>query len=249
MSRIIWLESSPSTSQEVNCREMDNFDVVAAREQTAGRGQRGNKWEAEPGKNLSFSMVYYPAQLPASRQFEVSMACATAIAQWLESHEKLCGRVKVKWPNDIYVDDMKICGILIENSVSGGNISRSSLGVGININQKEFRSDAPNPVSLAMLTGMEYDLEKSMLEVSQILQLRLKEIDSHDYESRKTEFFCRLWRYPGFYPYKITATGEDFLASIEDVLPDGTLVLQTDDRRRLGFQFKEVKSLIGKHVL
>lgn len=249
MSRILWLDSCGSTSREVDRLDMGNFDVVATREQTAGRGQRGNRWEAEPGKNLSFSMVYYPDQLPASRQFEVSMACATAIAQWIETHPGLYGRVKVKWPNDIYVDDMKICGILIENSVSGGKIVRSSIGIGININQKEFLSDAPNPVSLAMLTAKEYDLDRSMREVAYMLQRHLEEIPSQDYDARKTDFFARLWRHPGFYPYRVTATGEYIMAAIEDVLPDGTLVMLAEDGRRLSFRFKEVKSLIGEHVL
>ncbi len=122
---------------------MPQYAVVTAAYQTAGRGQRGNGWESEPGRNLLFSMLYYPpAGLPPSRQFQISKAVAVAVAETVDrlldgyDHPEVC----IKWPNDIYVGDRKIAGILIENALqSSTRIAHSIIGVGLNVNQREFR--------------------------------------------------------------------------------------------------------------
>ncbi len=155
--RIIHLEEVDSTNAYI-MREAANLVaplMVLAHTQTAGQGQRGNSWESEPGKNLTFSIFYRPTALPPMAQFSMSEAVALSVVDFLEAHGL---EAKVKWPNDIYVGDSKICGILIRHSILGGVVSSSVIGVGIDVNQKVFLSDAPNPVSMWQLTGKEYDL-------------------------------------------------------------------------------------------
>lgn len=197
--------------------------------QTAGRGQRGNSWEADPGQNITLSIMLRPANLPAARQFEVSEAVCLAVADLL--NEIGLPDVKVKWPNDVYVSDRKIAGILIENALgTGGMLSRSIAGIGLNVNQELFRSDAPNPVSIWQLTGRKHDLRTLAVRLIELILARLGRNNHADY--RRT-----LWRGNGEWPW-VTAHGETFTAAIADVLPDGRLNLNG----RL-FAFKEVKPL------
>ena len=165
---IEWLQEVGSTSTYLreNRADAPHATVVAARSQTAGRGQRGNSWEAEPGRNLTFSMLLRPRGVDARTQYAVSEAVATAIVTVLRRYVPDSDHLTVKWPNDIYYTDSKLCGILIECSLSGLTIDRAVAGVGINVNQTEFRSDAPNPISLRQITGREYPLEPLLAEVA-----------------------------------------------------------------------------------
>ena len=156
--RIEWLDECVSTNTQVTEYPLSEEGViVAARCQTGGRGQKGNSWEAQPGKNLTFSAMWKPRGIAAREQFSISEAVALAVVDFLEDAGI---NAKVKWPNDIYVDDRKICGILIEHSVMGTEISRTIAGVGINVNQREFLSGAPNPVSMASIAGTEFPTER-----------------------------------------------------------------------------------------
>ncbi|HOH70506.1 MAG TPA: biotin--[acetyl-CoA-carboxylase] ligase, partial [Paludibacteraceae bacterium] len=132
----------------------EGFTVVADF-QTAGRGQAAKKWESERGKNLLFSTVFYPSDVPIQQQFLFSKAMALGLRSALT--ELLNEEVRIKWPNDIYWHDKKLCGILIETSVSGGFMTQVIVGVGINVNQTQFVSDAPNPVSMCQIAGKEFD--------------------------------------------------------------------------------------------
>ncbi len=133
--------------------------VLMAREQTAGRGQRGNSWEAAPGMNVTMSVMLRPQGLPAAAQFAISEAVAMGVVDLLDSLG--VDGARVKWPNDIYVGDRKVCGILIENSLCGTIVGRSVAGVGLNVNQREFVGGAPNPVSLRQLLGRDLDVEST----------------------------------------------------------------------------------------
>ena len=132
--------------------------IVSTDNQTAGRGQRGNSWESEPGKNLMFSILTHPSAVPASRQFIISQAMALVILRVLKSisppHSQ---RFTVKWPNDIYYDNSKLGGTLIECDLQGKNIDNCIIGTGLNVNQTRFVSDAPNPISLRQIFGREFD--------------------------------------------------------------------------------------------
>ena len=208
------LDSCPSTNSALS-RTAPHGHALMALEQTAGRGQRGNSWEAEPGRNITLSLMLRPEGLPAVRQFEVSEAVALGVADTLD---RLGIRdVSVKWPNDIYVGDRKICGILIENTLSGALIERSVAGIGLNVNQTEFRSDAPNPVSVRQITGVEFELEPLARQMVGNILERLGRENHADYRRR-------LWRGAGVWPWR-TPDGQRFEAEVSDVLPTGHLVL------------------------
>ena len=199
LPKIVRVEETDSTNNYLHARanpkELPEGSVVWADFQTAGRGQIGNAWESEAGANLTFSAVLYPSFLPANRQFLISQIAALSVKQLLD---KYTGEVTIKWPNDIYWRDRKICGMLIENDLSGMSIYSSIIGIGININQKEFRSNAPNPVSLYQITGREYDLEQ-LMEECDVLTFHvplIREGAHKTFHLADADFFSRLKRRP-----------------------------------------------------
>ena len=207
---------------------------VVADYQTAGKGCGTNSWESERGKNLTFSVMLHPVEIPASGQFRISEAVSVALCTTLETY--IYNKVEIKWPNDIYVGDQKICGILIENRLQGTTIMDSIVGIGLNVNQQTFRSDAPNPVSMYQLVGHEMDR-------TALLDAFLKALDeAMDSETVGTDYRSRLYRRDGFYDYR---DGQgDFQAKLLNVLDDGRLVLlDTEGTARL-YAFKEVQYII-----
>lgn len=230
-----WVAETPSTNALIGSDAPHGF-CVAAVSQTAGRGQRGNSWEAEPGKNLTFSLCLRPESLPAARQFEISMTVAVAVCDFLRRLVDTPQWLTLKWPNDIYFGDRKLGGILIENSVSDGIIQRSVAGIGININQKHFVSDAPNPISLIHITGLEMQLPPLMDSLAEAI-VSAPPCDIATYRRH-------LWRGEGEHPFRDTATGELFRASVADVMPDGRLVLCDTSGRLRQYYFKEVEWIL-----
>lgn len=217
--------------------------VVMAREQTAGRGQRGNSWEAEPGCNITLSLLLRPEGLHPARQFVISQAVSLAIVGMLQ--RMVDEPVRIKWPNDIYVGDHKICGILIENTITGMTIDRVIVGIGLNVNQMVFCSDAPNPVSLRQLMPeTEFDVEALAHDmVDEILaqvEATLKGV-----ESLSDRYFSLLWRNDGWYPYHDNLRGVDMSARIDSVDASGIITL-TDraDGVARQYAFKEITALL-----
>ena len=141
----------------------EEFVLVTADFQTAGRGQRGTVWEAERGKNLPFGFSLRPVFLRAGEQFRLSEILALSIASALNGYTD--GGFCIKWPNDIYFGNRKICGMLLEHDLHGGRIAATRTGIGINVNQRTFRSNAPNPVSLCGILGHETDRETLLLRI------------------------------------------------------------------------------------
>lgn len=244
MMRIVNLDKVDSTNTwaKTHVSALDHLDLVVAENQTSGRGQRGNRWESEPGKNLSVTGVCKGINVPASSQFSVSEAVALAVVDVLSAYGILA---RVKWPNDIYVGDKKICGILIEHSVRGSELEWSILGIGINVNQEKFLSDAPNPVSMRILTSESYDLKEMLDVLSEKLEYRIAMASS--IEGRATlhaEFLEYLWRGDEKkYPFRDTATDEIFMASISEIEPMGFLILESESGLRR-YAFKEVEFII-----
>ena len=197
--------------------------------QTAGRGCGSNKWESERGQNLLFSLLIHPKDLLASCQFRISMAISLAMVQALEP---TTGQLSIKWPNDIYWHDRKLAGILIENRIAGQHIRQSIIGVGLNVNQTQFLSDAPNPVSLAQITGLHFDLEPLLQRVVECFTL---EVDPFDYRAR-------LYRHEGFHAYR--DSDGDFEAELETVEDDGHLVLRDRQGWLRRYAFKEATFLL-----
>lgn len=224
---IVHIEETESTNSWLKGRRQRT--VVWAEYQTAGRGQGTNRWESERGKNLTFSICLTPKDLPVNRQFAISMAVSLAICEALGQY---IGDLSIKWPNDIYWRNGKIGGILIENNLQGRFIKESIIGVGLNINQREFHSDAPNPVSLWQISGQETGREKLLKDILQTLDRYL----GHDV---KSQYLSMLYRRKGFHPYVDSAGA--FMAEIEDVEDDGQLVLRDDSGQQRRYAFKEVK--------
>ena len=166
------LEEVDSTNSyvAVHAAELEDMTMVIADSQTAGRGQRGNSWESEQGKNLTFTLLYKPQGIAPREQFAISEAAALAVADFLVESGM---EAKVKWPNDIYAGDRKISGILIEHALMGQTIQHTRIGIGLNVNQREFRSDAPNPVSMVQLLGSESDISRVAVGVGTHLERRL----------------------------------------------------------------------------
>mgnify|MGYP002623542332 CR=1 FL=1 len=222
-----WLMANP-------CAEGKNLQpvVVWTDFQTAGRGQGSNSWESERAKNLLFSILYHPMDIPANRQFTISMAISMAIVDALEEQ---IGDVSIKWPNDIYWRNAKICGILIENRLQGQTIKDSIIGVGLNVNQRKFQSDAPNPISLWQIHGHETDREA-------LLQAILERFTYYNNKELKQLYVGKLYRRKGFHPY--CDKDGAFMAEFKDVEDDGHLILSRDDGRLSRYAFKEVQFII-----
>lgn len=238
MIDVIELESCESTNtylSGVACG-LTRDTVVTAREQTAGRGQRGNSWEASPGLNLTCSLLLMNRKgIKAAGQFAISEAVALGIVDTVRHFLGEDFEVKVKWPNDIYVGDRKICGILIEHSISNREISRSIIGIGINVNQREFVSDAPNPVSMFNLINRE-------VAVDEVLRLAVDSIYRRldgSLEELHRDYNRELWRKDGN-RYMDAMTGDKFHAVISEVMTDGTLCLVDDEEAERRYLFKEV---------
>ena len=206
--------------------------VVVADYQTAGRGCGTNTWESERGKNMLFSILIHPVEVPVTKQFRISMAISLAI---LDSLEQYIGDVSIKWPNDIYWRNGKLGGILIENSLQGVCIKDCIIGVGLNVNQQKFYSNAPNPVSLFQIYGEETDRNQLLGDIlSRFEQYLLLDI--------KSRYLSCLYRRKGYHPY--TDKGGAFMAEIVDVEDDGHLLLRDDNGCDRRYAFKEVQFVI-----
>ena len=163
---IRWIHLPKVGSTNSYLRQMaddDTSDITVAYtdDQYAGRGQKGNSWECEPGKNLSFSILLHPLFVKPAEQFIISQAMALAVVNVLNGLDDTGKKLfTVKWPNDIYYDDWKISGTLIECDLQGKHIANCIIGTGLNVNQQEFLSDAPNPTSLIRIFGHEFSREQ-----------------------------------------------------------------------------------------
>ena len=193
--------------------------------QTAGRGQTGNSWESEEGKNLLCSIL-----LPPDKDlYFLNIAVGVAILRLLGEG------FTIKWPNDIYWQDKKIAGILVENAIIGNEVKYSIAGIGLNVNQTVFCSDAPNPVSLKQITGKEYDIDALMQRLYEAIQAVLKEDVWSEYKDH-------LYRREGFWPFE--DKNGVFEARIEDVLPTGEIVLCDKSGQTRQYGFKQIKYII-----
>ena len=208
--------------------------IVVAEYQTAGKGCGTNSWESERGKNLTFSMLIHPEGLPANEQFHITEVVSVALCETLESY--INNKVEIKWPNDIYVGDRKICGMLIENRLQGSAIKDSIIGIGLNVNQRVFMSDAPNPVSMYQLTGQETDRDALLNQFLEVYE-RVSCSKTSRFDYRK-----RLFRKGKDSLYEDKTSR--FTARLTDVLPDGRLLLVDKTGQERTYAFKEVQFVI-----
>lgn len=228
---IIHIDETDSTNQwlKEHINDFEQPTVVLTEYQTAGRGCGTNKWESERGKNLLFSILIHPYGVRAHRQFRFSMAISLAICKALGQH---IGDLSIKWPNDIYWRNGKIAGILIENTLVEKSMKDCIIGIGLNVNQREFHSNAPNPVSMWQICEEETDRES-------ILQDILRYFEEYMGKYNKEEYLSMLYRRKGYFPY--ADKDGAFMAEIVDVEDDGHLVLNDDNGQQRRYAFKEIR--------
>lgn len=240
------LKTIDSTSTELRRRmsaeSLSHGYCISADFQTNGHGQATNHWESEAGKNILFSLLLRPNIIPASEQFIITELVTLAIINTIQ--DEIRQEVTIKWPNDIYVGNNKLCGILIENALCGSTIDTCIVGVGININQEVFVSNAPNPVSLTQLSGRHHDIESVFEEIYQNI-LRYYDYLADNWsnldikQSLHAEYMAHLYRRSGYHAYS-TPNGEQFSAEITDIAPQGQLTLRLQSGELRSFAFKEV---------
>lgn len=241
---MVHLKEVDSTNRWLREHRGEEDMAVWADYQTAGRGCGSNSWESETGQNLLFSVLLHPREVPAASQFILSMANALALRDALA---ELVGDVTIKWPNDIYWRDRKICGTLIETTIRNGSIATCIIGTGINVNQQLFRSDAPNPVSLRQILGQEADREKLLHSVLSHIGQQMLLVRQGEWEPVRTRYRCHLYRMQQSHDYLFG--GQRRCCKLVGVTDDGHLQLlpvagQGEDAETLCFAFKEVQFVI-----
>ena len=219
----------------------DEMTVAVARYQTTGRGQGTNTWESEPGKNLLFSLKLKPKNVEVRTQFLLSMTMAIAIKEVLDSYAE---GFSLKWPNDIYWHDNKLSGTLIETSLKAGNIDSCIFGIGIDVNQQEFHSDAPNPISLCSITKHEEDINLLLHKILDSFERYYTILINGGKSTILSLYHNNLYRRTGLFQYR--DSNGIFMATIEKVEPDGHLILRDEQNKLRNYAFKEVAFDIPK---
>lgn len=217
------------------------FVAVVAKSQTSGRGQRGNTWESAPGKNLTFSIRMNPTFLTAREQFILSQAMALSVKETLDDYVR-APHPRIKWPNDIYWNRKKLCGILIETNLIGKNLETCIIGVGINLNQEEFHSDAPNPVSVWQITGHTTEPLAIMKKVIQRFVTYYEQIRQGHTHDLIEHYHKALFRRVGYHHFRQGETLFD--ARIRGVESDGHLLLEDREGNIRTYSFKEVEYVL-----
>ena len=207
--------------------------VINAVEQTSGRGQRGNSWISEPGKNLTLSIILKPSFLPAIMQFQLNKALSLAVRDFFLKFN--INDVTVKWPNDIYINGNKASGILIENQLKNARITCSIAGIGININQEQFLGNF-NAISLKEITGMEYNLQDCLAILCESVEKRYLQLRAgHNLDD---EYLQHLYRYnipSDFLVGELLMKGK-----ITGISPEGKLIIEHGGGVLKKYDLKEI---------
>ena len=233
------LESTNKYCEALDLAEVEDFTCYWALAQTAGIGQRGNHWEAAPGKNLTFSLVLHPSFLPADRQFRLTQALSLALVDFLSTFN-IQHSTFIKWPNDIYVDGHKICGTLVSTRLQGSAIASAVCGIGLNVNQTVFPDWVPNPTSLGLLTGQTFELEPLLRRLLACIVVRYSALRTG--LDPEPEYLAHLMNLgvPARYIYN----NDELEATVTGVDPHGRLLLTASDGRRLSCGMKEIQFVL-----
>ena len=242
-SNLLFFENLPSTNTHtaglLKKNNLKEGTIIYTNYQSAGKGYSGNNWESEEGKNLLISIVVFPSFIRPEDQFLISMTISLGICDFLERFIPDCS---IKWPNDIYVNNDKIAGILIENYIIGELIESTIAGIGLNINQERFISPVPNPVSLRMLTGMNYDLHACLLQLCGNLDKRYKQIIAGDSIQIKKEYISKLHRLNEWCKFRDSnGIYDGRILTIGDY---GRLKIEKRDGKTCEYSFKEIEFIL-----
>jgi BirA family biotin operon repressor/biotin-[acetyl-CoA-carboxylase] ligase len=214
--------------------------VIVAKNQTKGKGLDTNMWESEPGKNLTLSLILYP-DLTADRQFSLNRAISLGICNFLKA-ELPDQKVTIKWPNDIYIGDKKACGILIKNSVMGNKLDYVIVGIGLNVNQTLFVSDAPNPVSMKMAAGKDYNLDIILEKLLDYVLRYYTQVKPESSSIIETDYHKALYRMMEWHPFLVK--NAEIISRITGTSEYGQLILETPESEAVVCDLKEVKFLL-----
>lgn len=206
--------------------------LVITDHQIKGRGQRGNSWQAEPGKNLTFSLILRPSFLAVKDQFFLNIIASLSIADFLSQH---ISNVKVKWPNDVMVNNRKICGILIENQLRGNSFDHVVMGIGCNINQRNFSIETPT--SLTLETGQEFDLSMVLDQILRNIEVQYLRLREGKLSALKEAYIRAMFWFGEQRTF--TAGEEVFEGTISGIDASGRLLIQHDDQLR-AFDLKQI---------
>ena len=240
------LDTTTSTNDDARDEKYHEWDVVWADFQTAGRGQRGHEWHSRRGENLTFSVVLEPTFVAVAEQFAVSEVVALSLVDMLADYGI---EARIKWTNDIYVGDRKLVGILIEHSLAATTLRRTIVGVGINVNQTEFDTSLPNPVSMAQLLGREFEAEEVLHCFLKHLQCNyeaLREIQNAKCKMQNLlhlRYNELLYRLGEFHTYALPS-GDRFEAKILGTASSGALQLENKKKEIKEYLFKEIEFII-----
>jgi BirA family transcriptional regulator, biotin operon repressor / biotin---[acetyl-CoA-carboxylase] ligase len=245
---LIFLKSVDSTNsyaaELLRQNKQQEGTVVCSFNQTSGRGQRGNFWQVEPNKNATFSVIYYPVFLKPDEQFmltkAISVGLAGLVTELLNCIEKKY-KVNIKWPNDIYVDEKKIAGILIENTLADGFIKSSIIGIGLNVNQTVF-SDISNATSLAQLSGENYHLENVVEKSCKYIEALYLQLKAGKIESINKEYLNYLYQLGEVKKY-VLSDGTDIQGKITGVSKEGYLQISLSAGEQVQFDLKQIRFL------
>jgi BirA family transcriptional regulator, biotin operon repressor / biotin---[acetyl-CoA-carboxylase] ligase len=229
--------STNSLAQELTTHKFFEGLVVITANQTAGRGQRGNSWHSEPGKNLTFTIALKPLFLSASDQFYLNIFSSLAVFDVLS--DKLSAIASIKWPNDLLLGNKKVCGILIENQIQGNQVSKSLIGIGVNVNQQLFT--LPNATSVLASGNKSYDLQLIFELLLARLEYRYMQLKDGRLQQLKDEYLSHMYRRNEFHPYIAgDHTLEGMITGIDNY---GRLVIQSDGGSQ-AFNFQEIKFIM-----
>lgn len=237
---IHWFDTLTSTNDEARKEAYTHGDIVVAEEQTAGRGQRGHSWLSARGENLTFTLVAEPSFLAARDQFLLLETVAVALC---DCFEEMGITTRIKWTNDIYHEDRKLVGILIEHFYAGDRLRRTLVGIGINVNQASFDPSLPNPVSMRQITGDTFDRKELLDRFSICFERRFEALKSNHREALRTAYHQRIYRLGAEQTFRLP-DGTLFTATIEGVEEQGALQLRHADSSLHIYQFKEVEFVI-----
>ncbi|HLG34778.1 MAG TPA: biotin--[acetyl-CoA-carboxylase] ligase [Bacteroidia bacterium] len=235
-----WLEETPSTNlsayEMLSMNRLPEGSAVLAKYQTKGKGQFGTQWESEHGKNLLVSYVFYPAFLEPKDLFMLNKTIALGVYDYVKQVVKK--NVSLKWPNDIYIGDKKIAGILIENSITFSDVNYSIAGVGLNVNQSTFNAFVVPATSFKLITKKNMDLEKCFHTLSGCLQKRYMQLKEKNTDEINSDYKKAMYRFGKLFFYRRKQT--TFRARIVDVMSDGKLILRHENGKWESFRFKEI---------
>ncbi|MBL7870645.1 MAG: biotin--[acetyl-CoA-carboxylase] ligase [Cyclobacteriaceae bacterium] len=225
--------STNTLSAELSQRgSVEEGTLVITSNQLGGRGQRGNQWISEPGKNLTFSLILKPTFLKPDQQFRLTQVVSLAVADYANSKAK---GVKIKWPNDVLINNKKTCGILIENSISGECIQTSVVGVGFNVNQVDFAKI--KGTSLKNETGLDFDLQNELNDLLPCIEIRYLQLRDGKFEKLSDDYLNRLYRKGQRHSFRIGNTEKQGV--IDGVDQRGRLVVLIDHDKHY-FDLKEI---------